>query len=84
MTYRGKRLLDLVLAGPALVLSLPVQAVTALAVRLALGSPVLFRQERPGLRGEPFMMMKFRTMLEPDPERGLVVLTRQVGYAVCG
>lgn len=72
MSYRGKRLLDLVLAGPALLLSLPVQAVTALAVRVTMGSPVLFRQQRPGLHGEPFEMVKLRTMLEPDPERGLV------------
>ncbi len=72
MSYRGRRLLDLVLAGPALLLSLPVQAVTALAVRVTMGSPVLFRQQRPGLHGEPFEMVKFRTMLVPDPERGLV------------
>lgn len=37
-----------------------------------MGSPVLFRQQRPGLHGEPFEMVKFRTMLVPDPERGLV------------
>lgn len=72
MSYRGKRLLDLALAGPALLLSLPVQAVTALAVRATMGSPVLFRQRRPGLHGEPFEMVKFRTMLVADPERGLV------------
>lgn len=72
MSYRGKRLLDLVIAGPALLLSLPVQAATAFAVRVTMGSPVLFRQQRPGLHGEPFEMVKFRTMLLPDPERGLV------------
>ena len=72
MSYRGKRLLDLVLTGPAFVLSLPVQALTALAVRVTMGSPVLFRQQRPGLHGEPFEMVKFRTMLVPDPEGGLV------------
>ena len=37
-----------------------------------LGAPVLFRQQRPGLHGEPFEMVKFRTMLDPDPARGLV------------
>lgn len=72
MSYRGKRTLDLAIAGPALVLSLPIQAITAVAIRLKLGRPVLFRQERPGLDGEPFEMLKFRTMLQPDPERGLV------------
>lgn len=67
-----KRALDLVLGVPALVMSLPVQAVVALVVRWRLGSPVLFRQQRPGLHGEPFTMMKFRTMVDPDPGRGLV------------
>lgn len=67
-----KRAVDLALGVPALVLSLPVQAVVALAVRRRLGSPVLFRQERPGLRGVPFTMVKFRTMVDVDPERGLV------------
>lgn len=68
----AKRLLDLGIGVPALVLSLPVQALVALAVRRRLGSPVLFRQLRPGLHGEPFEMVKFRTMLEPDPARGVV------------
>lgn len=72
MSYPGKRLMDLALAGPALVLSLPVQAATALAIRVTMGSPVLFRQQRPGLHGEPFEMLKFRTMHLPDPARGLV------------
>ena len=72
MGDRTKRPMDLALAGPAFVLSLPVQAATALAVRLTMGRPVFFRQQRPGLHGEPFEMVKLRTMLEPDPERGLV------------
>jgi lipopolysaccharide/colanic/teichoic acid biosynthesis glycosyltransferase len=71
MTDR-KRLFDLTLSLPALVLSLPVQAVVAVAVRSRLGSPVLFSQERPGLGGRVFVMRKFRTMLEPDPAKGLV------------
>lgn len=66
-----KRVLDLVLTIPALVLSLPVQAVVATAVRLRLGSPVLFVQERPGLHGKPFTMRKFRTMRVLDPARGI-------------
>lgn len=70
--YRGKRALDLALAIPALVLSVPAQAAIALAVRRWLGSPVIFRQTRPGLAGEPFEMRKFRTMLDSDPARGLV------------
>lgn len=67
-----KRAFDLVVTTPVLVLSLPVQVVVAVAVRRKLGSPVLFRQERPGLDGRIFVMRKFRTMLEPDPSRGLV------------
>lgn len=72
MSYRGKRLLDLALAVPAACLSLPLQAVTAVAIRVTMGKPVLFRQQRPGLHGEPFEMLKFRTMLLPAPERGLI------------
>ncbi|XVX20478.1 sugar transferase [Actinomycetota bacterium] len=70
--YRGKRALDLAVAAPALVLSLPVQAVVAVLVRRRLGSPVLFRQTRPGLQGEPFELLKFRTMREVDEAAGLV------------
>lgn len=69
--YRGKRVFDLALAVPALLVSLPIQAVIAVLVRRQLGSPVLFAQERPGLHGRVFTMRKFRTMLHPDPERGL-------------
>ena len=68
----AKRLMDLAIGVPALVLSLPVQACVALLVRARLGSPVLFRQQRPGLHGVPFEMVKFRTMVDPDPARGLV------------
>lgn len=68
---RTKRLLDLVVAVPALVLTLPVQAVLAAAVAVELGRPVLFRQVRPGRDGELFELVKFRTMLPVDPAQGL-------------
>lgn len=71
MTDR-KRAFDLAVTLPALILSLPVQAVVAVAVRAKLGSPVIFSQERPGLAGRVFIMRKFRTMLEPDGTTGLV------------
>lgn len=58
----AKRMLDVLGAVAGLVLLSTVLAATALAVRLRLGSPVLFRQERPGLHGRPFTMYKFRTM----------------------
>ena len=64
-----KRALDVAVALPALILSSPVQAAAALAVRVSLGSPVLFRQRRPGLHGEPFTLYKFRSMLPEDPAR---------------
>jgi lipopolysaccharide/colanic/teichoic acid biosynthesis glycosyltransferase len=70
--YRGKRVLDLALTVPALVLSLPVQAVVALMVRRDLGTPVTFRQIRPGLHGEPFELRKFRTMRPIDNEHGWI------------
>jgi lipopolysaccharide/colanic/teichoic acid biosynthesis glycosyltransferase len=56
----------------ALVLLWPILVVCAIAVRLKLGSPVLFIQERPGRDGRPFSIFKFRTMLAADPARGLV------------
>lgn len=59
---RGKRLLDLTLASVGLILFAPVLGLLFVIIRLALGSPVFFRQNRPGLRGEPFTMVKFRTM----------------------
>lgn len=76
--YAGKRLLDFALAVPAVVLLAPVMAVVAVVIACGLGRPVLFRQRRPGLRGEPFTVVKFRTMtdsrdatgrLKPDAER---------------
>jgi len=73
-----KRGVDLTLAGLGLAVLSPVMLGVAAVVRVSLGTPVLFRQERPGLRGEPFEMLKFRTMRDahdadgrplPDAER---------------
>lgn len=72
MTYRGKRALDLVAAIPLFVLTLPIQALAALAIRLTMGSPVLFAQTRPGIHGKPFVMKKFRTMHPVDPSKGWI------------
>jgi len=66
----GKRLLDLVVTIPLLVLASPVLAATGLLVRLRLGGPTLFRQQRPGLYGQPFTVLKFRTMTERRDDRG--------------
>ncbi|MEN8383194.1 sugar transferase [Acinetobacter radioresistens] len=73
-----KRLLDIIIASIALVLLSPLYFYVAYKVKKNLGSPVLFRQVRPGLHGRPFEMIKFRTMkdaidangqLLPDSER---------------
>jgi len=64
----GKRGLDLLGAGAAVLLLSPLLLGTALAVRLALGRPVLFRQERAGREGAPFTLLKFRSMREGPGE----------------
>ena len=57
-----KRAIDILIAGLALILTSPIQLVVALLVRINLGSPVLFTQQRPGRSGRMFTMYKFRTM----------------------
>ena len=73
-----KRILDIAIASTALILLSPVYFIVARKVKKNLGSPVLFRQVRPGLHGKPFEMIKFRTMKDaldaegnplPDSER---------------
>ena len=73
-----KRLLDIIIASIALILLSPLYFYVARKVKKNLGSPVLFRQVRPGLHGKPFEMIKFRTMKDavdaqgnplPDSER---------------
>lgn len=61
-SYRGKRLLDLAVAIPAMVITAPLLLAAALAVRIRLGSPVLYRQTRLGQHGRPFEILKLRTM----------------------
>lgn len=74
----AKRLFDVAVAATGLVVLSPVLALLALAIRVNLGSPVLFSQTRPGLHGRPFTLYKFRSMtgardaegnLRPDAER---------------
>ena len=59
-----KRLCDVVASGLLLIVLSPVLIVVALAVAVSMGRPVLFRQERPGLRGDLFTILKFRTMVD--------------------
>ncbi|WP_404417915.1 sugar transferase [Brevundimonas vesicularis] len=61
---RLKRIMDVVISLGALIALSPVLLTIALLVRVRLGSPVLFRQVRPGLGARPFEMIKFRTMLD--------------------
>ncbi|WP_280513525.1 sugar transferase [Intrasporangium calvum] len=63
-----KRGMDVVVSAVGLVVTAPVQLVVAAVVRVALGSPVLFRQQRPGKDGVIFELVKFRTMLHPDTD----------------
>lgn len=73
-----KRIFDIWVSLVALLLILPILLIISFFVRIKLGSPVLFRQNRPGMNGDPFEMIKFRTMrdaldangaLLPDSER---------------
>lgn len=57
-----KRLIDVVAASIGLVVLMPLLTVIAVAIRVSMGRPVLFRQRRPGYRGRPFTLIKFRTM----------------------
>lgn len=74
----GSRALDLAIGVPLVIVALPVMALVALALMVAQGTPVLFRQQRPGRAGVPFTLVKFRTMMDrrgadgnvlPDAER---------------
>jgi sugar transferase EpsL len=73
-----KRGFDIILTVGSVVIWLPILLVVAVVVRIKLGTPVFFRQQRPGWRGEPFQMIKFRSMTDardaggnllPDAER---------------
>lgn len=57
-----KRAIDVVVAGVAVTLLAPLMAIVALAIRFTMGRPILFRQTRPGYRGRPFQLVKFRSM----------------------
>ena len=66
----GKRLFDLSLTIPALIALSPVMLLTTLLVRLKLGTPVLFCQQRPGLQNQSFTLLKFRTMTDARDAQG--------------
>jgi lipopolysaccharide/colanic/teichoic acid biosynthesis glycosyltransferase len=69
----SKRALDLVITIPGLLILSPFLVIIAILVRVNFGSPVLFRQKRPGYQGKPFWIYKFRTMTnEVDAENNLL------------
>jgi len=65
-----KRLFDLTIAVPSVIVLSPVLALIGILVRMKIGSPVVFRQVRPGLYGRPFVIYKFRTMTDKWDEAG--------------
>lgn len=68
-----KRLIDIAAAGTALLVFAPLLLALALLVRVKLGSPVLFAQVRPGLHGQPFRMVKFRSMTDARDAAGALL-----------
>lgn len=65
-----KRVIDLIISLTLLILLFPILILVAIAIRLKMGSPILFTQQRPGLFGKPFSLYKFRTMSNLYDEQG--------------
>ena len=66
----SKRIFDLILTSLGLIILSPIILLTAILVRIFLGTPVLFRQTRPGYKGTPFTVYKFRTMTDTRDAQG--------------
>jgi sugar transferase EpsL len=69
----GKRALDAVASLVGVIVLWPLMALLALLVRMRIGAPVLFRQQRPGLSGQPFVLLKFHTMTEARDSQGVLL-----------
>ncbi|WP_411843787.1 sugar transferase [Salinicoccus sp. HZC-1] len=65
-----KRVFDISAATLGLLLLFPLMAITAALIKMKMGGPVIFRQERPGYHGEPFELYKFRTMTDETDDNG--------------
>ena len=65
-----KRLFDILMTVPMLIILSPVLVIIGFLVRMKIGAPVLFRQNRPGLHGKPFTIYKFRTMTDKHNDEG--------------
>ena len=70
MSFWFKRSLDIVLSLTALILSSPLLALLSLVILVTMGPPIFFRQKRPGYRGYPFTLTKFRTMTNDRNAQG--------------
>lgn len=72
MLYRKffKRLIDIIVSGTALIVLSPVYLILAILVRVKLGSPIIFHQERPGYKQKIFTLCKFRSMTDEKDEEG--------------
>ncbi len=68
-----KRAFDLILTIPAIILLAPLFLILSIMVAILLGAPVLFRQQRPGLGGRPFWLLKFRTMTDARGADGVLL-----------
>jgi sugar transferase EpsL len=73
MSKTIKRLFDMVFAAAAFVVLSPVLLIAAVAIWVCMGRPVLFRHTRAGFRGQPFVMLKFRTMTDEKDEGGCLL-----------
>jgi lipopolysaccharide/colanic/teichoic acid biosynthesis glycosyltransferase len=69
----AKRFADVLLPGIALLVFAPFMAAVALTIKLSTEGPVIFRQTRPGYKGKPFTLLKFRTMTSARDGRGLLL-----------
>ena len=72
-----KRIFDFIISLILLILLSPFLLIIALLVRIFLGAPVLFKQKRPGLKGKPFVLYKFRTMTDGKDEQGCLLPDEQ-------
>ncbi len=73
----SKRLFDLIVAALGLIILSPIFLLLTLSVRLWIGAPILFRQQRPGFRGHPFYLYKFRTMTDARNSAGQLLSDAQ-------
>jgi sugar transferase EpsL len=77
MRHFIKRLFDIISSAAGLIVISPLLIVLAILIRLKLGSPILFRQQRPGLGGKAFVIYKFRTMTDQRDASGNLLLDSQ-------